>query len=51
MENVEIKEVVIGLLLMPLLLVNVWFACALGRIWEDNIRCENGATEFCEVAK
>ena len=47
MDRTEIKEILIGLLFVPLLLVDIWFACAFGRIWEDQVRCENGATEYC----
>ena len=28
-------------------MLDIWFACAMGRLYEDGVRCDNGATQFC----
>lgn len=43
----ELKQVVLGMVFAPLICAVLWFYCAVGTAWEEQVRCENGATQFC----
>lgn len=42
------KEIITSIIVMPLIFAEIWFALAIGTVWENKIRCENGGYEFCE---
>lgn len=48
MTGSEIRDLICGIVCMPLLLAVIWFYTAVGVIWEDSVRCDNGAIEFCK---
>ena len=45
MEN--IKEYIGGTICMLLMVINFVGWAYIGRAWEDQKRCDNGATQFC----
>ncbi len=43
----EIKEIIGGTICMLLFMINLIGWSFIGKVYEDQIRCENGATQFC----
>ena len=47
MTRSEIRDLICGIVCMPLIFAVIWFYTAVGVILEDSVRCDNGATQFC----
>ena len=44
----EKRQIALSLLCAPLICAVLWFYCAVGTVWEQQVRCNNGAVQFCE---
>ena len=44
----EKRQIVLGIVFTPLICVVIWFYCAVGTVWEEQVRCDNGAVQFCK---
>jgi len=48
MEELTLKQIIGAIIATPIIWGLLWWCCAFGRIYEDQVRCDNGATEFCQ---
>ncbi|MBO7733094.1 MAG: hypothetical protein J6S67_11090 [Methanobrevibacter sp.] len=47
MEELTLKQMIGVVIATPIIWGLLWVSCAFGRLYEDQARCDNGATEFC----
>lgn len=41
-------DILVGILLATAVVIFFYAMMVIGKAWEDQQRCENGATEFCQ---